>query len=159
MREDAYITSIPATATEKVLTIYENRSAKRAEYYVEGRLIGIRTFHPTGEVEMEEGYKDGKLHGNSYRFDNPGELLFSTQYVNGLEHGTAYKWGRDGRLIGSYEMEFGTGFDLWFDESYDDLEERSVILSDRLSAPSHTSDTTEWELQGIGRDASFKFNT
>ena len=113
-----------------MLTFYENRTAKRSEYYVEGKLIGIRTFHPNGKVEMEEGYKVGKLHGNSYRFDDPGVLLFSTQYVEGLEHGTGYQWARDGRIIGSYEMEYGSGFDLWFDESYDDLEDRSVILSE-----------------------------
>ena len=63
MREDAYITSIPAAATEKVLTIYENRSAKHAEYYVEGRLIGIRTFHPTGEVEMGDDTKTASCTG------------------------------------------------------------------------------------------------
>jgi len=45
----------------------------------------------TGEInqKFEKGsYKDGKLHGTYYNFDEKGRLTFRGEYKNGLPHGS-----------------------------------------------------------------------
>lgn len=112
-----YDSSIPATATERVIERYPDGRTKRAEYLVEGEVVGIRQFHPAGEPQDEYALRNGVWHGIQYRWDVPGKLLSATPYVDGVEHGTARQWADDGTLIGTYTMRHGTGLDLWWQES------------------------------------------
>lgn len=112
----AYASSIPADATERVRTKLSDGTRKRAEYYVGSERVGERSFYPSGELEYEYAFRDGRRHGWQYRHDEPGKLLSAEPYKNGLPHGTAYQWADDGRLIGSYTMEHGTGIDLWWQD-------------------------------------------
>ena len=91
----------------------------RCEYYRGGVCVGRRGFHPSGDLQYEFAYKDGRLHGWQYRWDLPGELLSAEPWEEGLPHGTAHQWARDGRLLGSYTLEHGTGVDVWWQEAAD----------------------------------------
>jgi hypothetical protein len=105
--------SIPRGARERVLSRYASGARQRVEYRVDGKVVGRRDFHETGELEAEWPERNGRAHGVQQRWDTPGELLSTTPYRHGLEHGTARQW-RDGKLIGSYRMVRGTGIDLWW---------------------------------------------
>jgi hypothetical protein len=92
--------------------------ASTVEYFLKGRLVGVRRFDAEGHLESDCGWRDGLLHGTSYRIDIPGRLLSATPYSRGLEHGVARQWGDDGRLLGTYRMHHGTGIDLWWGETW-----------------------------------------
>ena len=85
-----------------------------------GKLVGIRLFRPTGELEYERPLKNGVTHGIEYRSDTPGKLISATPYSNGLPHGTARQWSPDGKLIGTYTMKHGDGIDLWWNLRFED---------------------------------------
>ncbi len=84
-----------------------------------GKVVGIRHFHETGELENECPLRNGLIHGITYRSDVPGELLSAAPYSNGLPHGTAKQWSSDGKLIGTYRMTHGTGVDLWWNPCFE----------------------------------------
>jgi antitoxin component YwqK of YwqJK toxin-antitoxin module len=81
-----------------------------------GKVVGIRHFHETGELEDENPLRNGLLHGIVYRSDIPGKLLSAEPYANGFPHGKARQWSNEGKLIGTYTMRHGTGIDLWWCE-------------------------------------------
>jgi hypothetical protein len=115
----AYISSIPEDAVEKVRAKQADGARKRAEYFLNGELVGERSFHSSGELEYEHAFRNGVKHGWQYRWDTPGELLSAEPYENGVPHGTAYQWASDGRLLGTYTLEHGTGIDLWWQDWMD----------------------------------------
>lgn len=121
-RDTAYVSSIPVEAKEKVTGRNDNGSPTRTEYYIKRELVGLRLYHPSGEISDEYAFRNGQKHGWSYRWDHPGELLSAENYEDGLPHGTAYQWRSDGTLLGSYTLEHGTGIDLWW-ETWSDGDE------------------------------------
>jgi antitoxin component YwqK of YwqJK toxin-antitoxin module len=168
-RDSAYHSSIPEEAREKITARQADGSRRIAEYYLGKERVGVRLFHRDGTLQSEEAFRNGVLHGRTYRWDTPGELLSVEPYEDGVQHGTAYQWGHDGRLIGSYTMEHGTGIDLWRQDRDDgtiDLREVHYYIEgrrhgfewwfcerDRLSRERH------WirdELHGIEREWSFE---
>ena len=112
-----YRSSIPKRAIERVVSTCGSGRKHKAEYILDGKVVGVRQFYETGELEHEYGLKDGLMHGNAYRSDVPGELLSAEPYVDGLPHGVAKQWSGDGKLIGTYTMKRGTGVDLWWAEN------------------------------------------
>jgi antitoxin component YwqK of YwqJK toxin-antitoxin module len=113
---DAYVSSIPESAAECVIERYPRGEMKRAEYLLNGEVVGVREFHLSAEPSSEYALRNGVRHGVHYRWDPPGKLLSATPYVDGLEHGVARQWAADGTLIGAYTMRRGTGLDLWWRE-------------------------------------------
>jgi len=110
-----YRPSIPKAARERVVATFIDGPWKyKAEYLLQGKVVGIRFFHRTGDVEYECPLRNGVKHGIEYRSDIPGKLLSAEPYLNGLPHGVARQWSDDGRLIGTYTMKHGTGLDLWW---------------------------------------------
>ena len=110
-----YRSSIPKDARERVKSTFgTSRRKHEAEYFLNGKVVGVRSFYETGELEHEYALKDGLLHGVVYRSDVPGELLSAEPYVDGLPHGIAKQWSGRGTLIGTYKMTRGTGVDLWW---------------------------------------------
>jgi hypothetical protein len=115
-----YRSSIPKAARERVTATFVTGPQRyKAECILNGKVVGIRYFHETGELEYECPLKNGLAHGIEYRSDVPGELLSAEPYSNGLPHGTARQWSKDGKLIGTYTMQHGTGIDLWWCESFE----------------------------------------
>lgn len=110
--------SIPRHAEERITARHPNGAKSTVEYFVGGQRVGARGFDAEGNLQGDCGWRDGQLHGTSYRIDTPGRLLSATPYSRGLEHGIARQWGEDGRLLGTYRMHHGTGIDLWWGETW-----------------------------------------
>jgi hypothetical protein len=128
MAAPRYRSSIPAVAHERVVEKWPNGIRKRAEYWVKGRVVGVRGFFEDGQLEFECPQKDGKPHGKQYYWIAPGKLSSVEPYENGLAHGVAKQWSTSAKLIGTYRMNQGTGIDLWRQER----EDGSVYLSEVL---------------------------
>lgn len=108
-----YRSSIPKAARERVLANHRmGRKKYRAEYLLNGEVVGVRQFDENGHLEFECPMRNGVAHGMLYDIDD-GIVTFAEPYRNGLAHGTAKQWSHDGKLIGTYTMNHGTGLDLW----------------------------------------------
>jgi hypothetical protein len=114
MRRPFYRSDIPRDAKPVITLRYAIGRARIVEYRLAGQLVGVREFHETGELERESACRDDRLHGMQYEWSAPGRLLSAEPYADDLPHGTAYVWYIDGSLLGSYEMDRGTGVDLWW---------------------------------------------
>jgi hypothetical protein len=115
-----YRSLIPKAARERVTATFLTSPKKyKVECILNGKVVGIRHFNETGEMEHECPLKDGVIHGIEYWFDIPGKLRSAEPYSNRLPHGTARQWSEDGKLIGTYTMKHGTGIDLWWCESFE----------------------------------------
>jgi antitoxin component YwqK of YwqJK toxin-antitoxin module len=130
------LSSIPTEAEERVTERYDGGVKKKAEYYLNGEEVGRRWFFEAGDLEMEISVRDGRQHGPFRTWYESGQLSSETIYVNGLEHGTARQWAEDGTLIGTYEMDHGTGLDLWWTGLSDEggwhlSEARYMLAGDR----------------------------
>lgn len=119
MTQPVYKSSIPDTAEERIVATHDDGTKQRAEYWLDGEMVGECFFFETGELEIEYGLCQQRYHGMYYRWDLPGCLISATPYHDGLEHGTAYQWTIEGELLGSYTMEHGTGLDLWWGQCAD----------------------------------------
>jgi hypothetical protein len=108
-----YRSSIPKGAKECVLATHLKGPEKyKAEYRFNEKVVGVRWFDQSGQLELECPVKNGADHGMLYYCDQ-GVVTFAEPYRNGLAHGTAKQWSYDGGLIGTYVMRYGTGLDLW----------------------------------------------
>jgi antitoxin component YwqK of YwqJK toxin-antitoxin module len=81
--------------------------------------------------DIEGTLRDGALHGPWRRYYPDGQLLHETAYVVGKEHGTARQYDESGNLIGSYQMDHGTGLDLWYSAAGVLAEERGYRDGER----------------------------
>ncbi|HYL74601.1 MAG TPA: hypothetical protein VEU96_10370 [Bryobacteraceae bacterium] len=104
--------SIPRKAKE--VAHYLNGEKVSAEYFVRGKLVGRRSWHANGQLDIEWSYRNGHPHGLWREWHENGQLFSQTQYKNRYEHGQALQWNREGRLIGGYRLNMGTGVDLWW---------------------------------------------
>lgn len=112
-----YRSSIPRSARERVVARYpKTGKPETVEYRSDRKLVGIRHFHPSGELLSESPMRGGLLHGVVYRCDEPGKVSSAEPWFNGLPHGVARQYSRKGKLLGSYRMRRGTGLDLWWQE-------------------------------------------
>jgi hypothetical protein len=110
-----YRSSIPKAARERVVATFVTGPQKyRTNCTLNGKLVGVRYFHETGELAVERPLKNGVLHGIAYNTDIDGKLLSAEPYFNGLLHGVARQWSDDGKMLGTYTMRHGTGLDLWW---------------------------------------------
>jgi antitoxin component YwqK of YwqJK toxin-antitoxin module len=139
-----YLSAIATEAEERVTERYENGSRKHAEYILHGEVTGWREFWESGNVETEKSVRDGHRHRQMLEWHEHGTLAFATAYVDGREHGAAKQWAKDGTLVGTYDMDHGTGLDLWWCEraggSWHLSEARYLLAGDRHGY--------EWRLDG-----------
>ncbi|HEY9840905.1 MAG TPA: hypothetical protein V6D23_10645, partial [Candidatus Obscuribacterales bacterium] len=113
-----YRSSIPPGAREEITRCLADGRPSQVAYYLGEELVGERFFDDAGKLDYERAYRQGRPHGWQYFFHPDSDRLMSAEtYANGLTHGTAYQWAEDGRLIGCYQMEHGTGTDLWWGSS------------------------------------------
>ena len=75
-----------------------------------------RFFHRNGVLEMEETFRDQKLHGRRRTWHRNGQIATEEFYLEGLLRGIVRQWNEDGKLLGSYEVQHGTGLQKsWHD--------------------------------------------
>ncbi|HEX7729459.1 MAG TPA: hypothetical protein VF392_10515 [Terracidiphilus sp.] len=123
-----YRSSIPKSARERLLATHLSGPRKfKVECRLSGKVIGIRYYDVSGDLESESPFRNGKLHGRVYFFES-GNVSFCEPFSDGLPQGTARQWSEDGQLIGTYTMKHGTGLDLW--RAKDDWGTGSVYLSE-----------------------------
>ena len=109
-----YRSSIPQEAKERITARHiKSRRRHKAEYWLDGKLVGTRFFDEKGRIQTENPFRNGLVHGTQYFFHSPNQLSFAERYFNRLAHGTARQWDHDGKLLGTYTMKHGTGVDLW----------------------------------------------
>src|SRR5258708_2816526 len=111
---DEYKSLIPDNAVEQIVARFPDGKKERAEYLVNGIVIGHRRFYESGEMMIEMSQKKGLKHGTEYWWDESGHLDEAYAYEDGLEHGIHKQFSVDGQIIGTYTMERGTGIDLWW---------------------------------------------
>jgi antitoxin component YwqK of YwqJK toxin-antitoxin module len=116
MRPDPrYKSSIPPSATERVVERYKDGDRQLARYFVDGQLVGSRFWDDDGYLSLERPCnKDGLTHGVEYSWYFDGVLTSAAPWVNGKPHGVAKQWSQSGKLVGSYKMTHGTGIDLFW---------------------------------------------
>lgn len=136
-RDNAYISDIPTEAREQRI------GKRRIEYYIGKKLVGLRIFSKSGDLEMEKNFKDGIRHGQFYNWDIAGKLRSMEPYENGVPHGTTYQWAEDGTVLGTYTIEYGTGIDLWWQEM-----DGTVYLTEVHTMNEGKSHGFEWWLHG-----------
>jgi hypothetical protein len=105
---------IPEDAIEEIQSRWEGGAKQSAYYKVGGESLGYRWWNEEGVLTMEFGLKGDRRHGPYRDWHDNGVLAAESFYVEGKEHGTAKQYDRDGNLIGTYEMHYGTGADLWY---------------------------------------------
>jgi antitoxin component YwqK of YwqJK toxin-antitoxin module len=119
-RMQHYRSSIPKNARERIVARYsDTRHPMIAEYRLNRSLVGIRRFHPTGELMHENPIRHEMMHGIVYRCDEPGKVISAEPWSYGLPHGVARQYSHDGALLGTYQMKRGTGLDLWWQEAHE----------------------------------------
>jgi antitoxin component YwqK of YwqJK toxin-antitoxin module len=111
-------------ALEEILMSWANGGKKSAYYYDNGEKVGYRWWDEDGHLSMEYQIEHDKMHGSFRTWHDNGTIEHETAYFEGKEHGISMQYDRDGRSIGTYEMKFGTGVDLWYQSQGIIAEER-----------------------------------
>ncbi len=65
---------------------------------------------------MEYGLRNNQMHGWFRTWYSNGMLCEESYYLEDKEHGIAKQFNDQGELIGTYQMNYGTGVDLWYQE-------------------------------------------
>jgi antitoxin component YwqK of YwqJK toxin-antitoxin module len=137
-----YRSSIPEAAQEQVTVRYPGGQKRRADYFLDGELVGCRWFFKSGDPMMETPLRDGKRHGTDYTWSASGKLRSVESFVDGRSHGVATQWDSEGNLLGSYTMEHGTGIANWWGRDDDRRRYLAAVNYCKDGAP-HGA---EWEL-------------
>lgn len=70
------------------------------EYYVNGKLHGERkVYYMSGKISEIQPYKEGKLHGKVLMYSESGILLKEENYSNGMRNGESSYYDGMGKLI------------------------------------------------------------
>jgi antitoxin component YwqK of YwqJK toxin-antitoxin module len=105
---------IPQDAVEEITEHWDNGTKKSAFYYLDGEKIGYRYWDEDDRLFMEYDIKGNLQHGSFRRWYENGVLCEESFYVEGKEHGVTKQYDYEGNLIGTYQMNYGTGADLWY---------------------------------------------
>lgn len=135
-----YISSIPASAKERIVETHDDGSKAKSEHTMRGKVVGVRKWDADGNLEMEVPLREGVKHGIEYHWHAPGILGFAEPFENGVVHEQARQWSVNGCLIGTYSMVRGTGIDLWRAER----EDGSVYLAEVLHLQQGLRHGYEW---------------
>jgi antitoxin component YwqK of YwqJK toxin-antitoxin module len=114
-----------------VFETHDNGTPRRIDHFVDDQIVGRQYQDEDGQLESVIHIRDDQLHGPWYEF-REGALSFITHYQEGLEHGVAVQYTPEGDVLGRYEMDHGTGVDLWYDFDTGQLaEEREMRDGER----------------------------
>lgn len=122
---------IPEEAFETIQEFWSEEIPKSALYKVQGEKVGYRYWDETGQLTMEYTLKNNQMHGLFRTWHSNGVLCEESYYLEGKEHGVAKQFNAHGELIGTYQMNYGTGVDLWYQEKGILAEERHYQDGDR----------------------------
>ncbi|MCA9458565.1 MAG: hypothetical protein KC587_17995 [Nitrospira sp.] len=122
---------IPEEAQEVIFDTWDNGTKKNAQYFLDGQLIGSRSWEESGQLSLEQGLQGNQRHGLFRTWYENGQLNEVQWYENGKEHGTSEQYDEQGNLIGTYTMVHGTGVDLWFAAPGVLAEERHYLDGER----------------------------
>jgi antitoxin component YwqK of YwqJK toxin-antitoxin module len=137
-----YRSSIPRGSNEKIIERHANGAKSVCHYFKNRKKVGVRFFDEDGLMELEQGFKNGRVHGNQYEWIS-GKLVFLEKIMNGKTHGIARQWSSEtGKLIGSFKMINGNGIDLWWQEWFP----RQVHLSEVCFMKNGVPHGLEWNL-------------
>jgi hypothetical protein len=82
-----------------------------------------RFFHRNGALELEECFRDQKLHGRRRTWHRNGQIATEEFYDAGLLDGVCRQWNEEGKLLGSFKIQRGTGaIKVWHDNGKLNLE-------------------------------------
>ena len=82
-----------------------------------------RFFHRNGALELEECFRDQKLHGRRRTWHRNGQIATEEFYDDGLLDGVCRQWNEEGKLLGSFKIQKGTGaIKVWHDNGKLNLE-------------------------------------
>ena len=81
----------------------------KISYFVDGRLIGERSWYTNGELGEERLLRDGELHGIRRIHRQDGSLFAEIPYRRGLIDGVARFFDEDGEVFSESVMKHGTG--------------------------------------------------
>lgn len=89
---------------EEVITYYPDSTQKKEQYtLVEGKKEGrFRSWYPSGQLNIEEYYKNDVLHGEGIFWRESGVMLSKDNYVNGKLDGLSQRYHTKGEL---YKLE------------------------------------------------------
>lgn len=138
-----YDSAIPGAARERIIKRYPNGKKEEVKLFLGRKLVGIRLYFESGELEHECPLKNGERHGIKYWWFESGVLESAQPFVDGLAHGVARQWHYDGRLIGTYRMAHGTGIDLWRQPR---VSNGSIYLSEAMHYKAGKRHGFEWWL-------------
>ena len=115
---------IDPSTEEHVLEVAPGGGGRAASYWRGGRKIGYRAWDADGQVTMEYRIENDVMHGPFRTYHDNGRVQQESTYVHGKEHGVTRQFDLEGVLIGSYELDNGSGLDLWYCEAGVLAEER-----------------------------------
>ena len=86
-----------------------------------------RFYYRNGRIHAEIRQVDGRLHGRLRTWHFNGQIAEELRYHHGRLHGISKQWNETGRLLGSFNMNAGTGTQLyWHDNGQLKMEINSV---------------------------------
>lgn len=121
--------SVPRQAKEEAQ--YLNGNKISAEYFLNGELVGRRTWNEEGILIWDQAFRNGRQHGTYRRWHDNGQLEWEEPFRDGLVHGVCRQWDESGNLLGSFRMKMGTGVDLWWGWGGFPTEERHYLNGQR----------------------------
>jgi antitoxin component YwqK of YwqJK toxin-antitoxin module len=98
--------NIPDSSEEKLvpLTEYqiEDKFSKRAQYYLNGKLVGERAWYENGQIAYQMPIKNHMQHGVYRVWDKDGKLITITPYRKDRVHGVCKQWDEKGVIQESF---------------------------------------------------------
>jgi len=111
--------------------LWDNGRPQSVRYEVDGALVARQLYDKKSALEVEYGVHNDMMHGPWRSYHASGQVAHETHYIEGKEHGVARQYDEDGTLIGSYEMVYGSGLDLWYHDKGVLAEERGYQDGER----------------------------
>ena len=157
MNQLVYQSSIPSETKEKFISAYISQQhcngngcggavwLEKREYWLQGKVVGIRYFEEDGTLAIETPLKDDKYHGTYYRFYETGTLEYALPYLHGKQHGQSCQWTPGGLLMGTSSFSHGTGYDLWW-HPFMELDKPGFYLAEILPYKDGVPHGVEWWL-------------
>lgn len=122
---------IDPNAEEHDLEVASGGGGRAASYWRDGRKIGYRAWDADGRIVMEYRIEDDVMHGPFRTYHDNGRVQQDSTFLRGREHGVTRQFDSEGVVIGSYELDHGSGLDLWFCEAGVLAEERHLENGER----------------------------
>ncbi|MCR9102875.1 MAG: hypothetical protein NXI25_23180 [bacterium] len=92
---------------------------------VQKELYEVQTYYPTGELKVAFSTRDSEIIGKALEYFKTGEIKKSTEYLNGLKHGDSFTYDEEGELVNYNYFYEGN---VLYAKSKKDINGRSKLL-------------------------------